>query len=128
MSDSLNQAKPFQVDRKAYRMVYGGVRNMWVVAMFDLPVETSEMRSCYRKFRDFLLNDGFLMMQFSVYARFCPNRENAETHSDRIEAKVPADGQVRVFTLTELQFQKMKIFSGNSRKPPEEAPDQLSFW
>ena len=111
-----------------HRLIYGGVRNMWVVAMFDLPVETSEMRSCYRKFREFLLNDGFMMMQFSVYARFCPNRENAETHADRIEAKVPEDGQVRVITLTELQFQKMKIFSGNSRKPPEEAPDQLSFW
>ena len=118
----------FQNQPKKFRMIYGCVRNMWVVAMFDLPVETSEMRSCYRKFREFLLNDGFMMMQYSVYARFCPNRENAETHSNRIEEKVPEDGQVRVFTLTELQFQKMKIFSGNSRKPPEDAPDQLSFW
>lgn len=118
----------FENKPKKFRMIYGGVRNMWVVAMFDLPVETSEMRSCYRKFREFLLNDGFMMMQYSVYARFCPNRENADTHADRIESKVPDDGQVRVFTLTELQFQKMKIFSGNSRKPPEEAPDQLSFW
>ena len=118
----------FENKPKKFRMIYGGVRNTWVVAMFDLPVETSEMRSCYRKFREFLLNDGFMMMQYSVYARFCPNRENADTHADRIESKVPDDGQVRVFTLTELQFQKMKIFSGNSRKPPEEAPDQLSFW
>jgi CRISPR-associated protein Cas2 len=118
----------FENQPDKFRMIYGGVRNMWVVAMFDLPVETSEMRSCYRKFREFLLNDGFMMMQYSVYARFCPNRENAETHSNRIESKVPEDGQVRVFTLTELQFQKMKIFSGNSRKPPEDAPDQLSFW
>ena len=118
----------FENKPQKFRMIYGGVRNMWVVAMFDLPVETSEMRSCYRKFREFLLNDGFMMMQYSVYVRFCPNRENADTHTDRIQSKVPDDGQVRVFTLTELQFQKMKIFSGNSRKPPEEAPDQLSFW
>ncbi len=119
-------ATPFKTGQ--YRMIYGGVRNMWVVAMFDLPVETREMRSCYRKFREFLLNDGFLMMQFSVYTRFCPNRENAETHMDRIETRVPEDGQVRVFTLTELQYQKMKIFSGNSSVPPEAPPHQMSFW
>jgi CRISPR-associated protein Cas2 len=113
---------------KRYRMIYGGVRSMWVVAMFDLPVETSEMKACYRKFRQYLLNDGFHMMQFSVYARYCPNRENADTHADRIESKVPMDGQVRVFTLTELQFARMKIFSGNSRHPAEEAPNQMSFW
>ena len=111
-----------------FRLSYGGVRNMWVVAMFDLPVETSEMRSCYRKFREFLLNDGFMMMQYSVYARYCPNRENAQTHIERIELQVPDDGQVRVFVLTELQYQKMKIFCGNARKPPESPPDQLSFW
>lgn len=112
----------------SYRLIYGGVRCMWVIAMFDLPTETPLMRSKYRKFRDFLLNDGFMMIQYSVYARFCPNRENAETHGDRVALKVPDDGQVRVLIMTELQFSKMKIFCGKSTSPPESGPNQLSFW
>ena len=34
--------------------------------MFDLPVETSEERKEYRKFRKNLINEGFIMIQYSV--------------------------------------------------------------
>lgn len=43
----------------------------WLVVIFDLPVTTAEARREYTQFRDFLLNDGYLMIQFSVYARPC---------------------------------------------------------
>ena len=39
--------------------------------MFDLPVETSEERKEYRKFRKNLINEGFIMIQYSVYVRVC---------------------------------------------------------
>lgn len=101
---------------------------MWVIAMFDLPVDTKEHRKRYRQFRDALLNDGFFMLQYSVYARPCPTIENATVHGDRVEDCVPAEGQVRVFTLTELQFARMRLFLGKRASPPEQPPDQLSFW
>ncbi len=42
-------------------------RSMWVITMFDLPVVTPKARKAYARFRKTLLEDGFTMMQYSVY-------------------------------------------------------------
>ena len=52
-------------------------RAMWLLAMFDLPVETKDNRRDYVRFRRVLLKDGFMMLQFSVYARYIPSEEAA---------------------------------------------------
>ena len=101
---------------------------MWDVVLFDLPVTTKENRKSYRIFRDALLDDGFIMLQYSVYGRPCPSEENAQVHSDRVQATLPPDGQVRILTLTDMQFAKMKIFYGKERHKPEKPPEQLSFF
>lgn len=44
-------------------------RIMRLMIMFDLPVETSEERKEYRKFRKNLINEGFIMIQYSVYVK-----------------------------------------------------------
>ncbi len=44
---------------------------MWLLAMFDLPVTTRKARKRYAEFRKLLLQEGFSMLQFSVYARYC---------------------------------------------------------
>ena len=110
------------------RIVFGGVRNMWVLAIFDLPTETRAHRKAYRQFREFLLRDGFSMLQFSVYARSCPSPSNAELHERRVEEKMPEEGCVRTLTLTSLQYSKMKSFYGKKQIDPEKEPDQLSFF
>jgi hypothetical protein len=61
-----------------------GWRSMWVIAMFDLPTETPAARRAYSQFRKHLLEDGFTMMQFSVYARHCANIENSDMHVKRM--------------------------------------------
>ena len=48
---------------------------MRVICMFDLPVETEEEKRGYRGFRKSLIKEGFIMMQYSVYIRTCPNRD-----------------------------------------------------
>jgi CRISPR-associated protein Cas2 len=40
----------------------------WVLVFFDLPVGTDEERRDANHFRKDLLKDGYLMVQFSVYA------------------------------------------------------------
>lgn len=50
-------------------------RVMRLMIMFDLPVLTSENRRNYRKFRKALINEGFLMMQYSIYVRVCSNKK-----------------------------------------------------
>lgn len=101
---------------------------MWVVVMFDLPVDTTEARRAYAQFRKSLLKDGFCRMQYSVYTRHCASEENADVHINRVEQRVPDDGEVRVITITDKQFERMRCFWGKMRKPPEQAPKQLELF
>ena len=55
-------------------------RSLWLIAMFDLPVETSANRRDYTRFRKALLKDGYMMLQYSVYSRYLPSEEAAEAH------------------------------------------------
>ena len=41
----------------------------WMIVAFDLPVVEKEQRKAATRFRKFLLDDGYQMLQFSVYAR-----------------------------------------------------------
>lgn len=101
---------------------------MWVLTLFDLPTETREQRKEYRRFRDRLLQDGFVMLQYSVYARPCPTHEDAEKHALRVENWLPPEGQVRVVSLTSQQYARMKCFFGKRTIHPEKEPDQLRFF
>lgn len=42
---------------------------MRMMVFFDLPVVTKAERRAYTVFRRFLLNDGYDMIQYSVYGR-----------------------------------------------------------
>lgn len=101
---------------------------MWVLAMFDLPVDTKAARRAYAQFRKKLLQDGFTRIQFSVYVRHCASEENAEVHANRVERNLPDDGEVRVLCITDKQFERMRVFWGKRRKPTEPPPQQLEFF
>ena len=100
-------------------------RIMWVLVMFDLPVKTSHDRRRYVQFRRKLLQDGFVRMQFSVYTRYCPSRENAEVHAQRVERFVPENGDVRSITITDKQYARMRTYWGKRRRAPDPGPEQL---
>ena len=101
---------------------------MWLAAMFDLPTDTKAARRAYQEFRGALLEDGFTMLQYSVYARHCPSEENAQAHENRVRMFLPPDGEVRLLVFTDKQFSRMKVFHGKTRKATEKAPEQISFF
>jgi CRISPR-associated protein Cas2 len=101
---------------------------MWLFAMFDLPVKTRKARRQYAQFRKLLLSEGFTMLQFSVYARFCPSEEASDVHRTRIRAALPPKGQVRVMAITDRQFDKMEVFLGKTRRTAEPPPPQLMLF
>jgi CRISPR-associated protein Cas2 len=101
---------------------------MWIVVLFDLPVDTREARRAYAEFRKCLLKDGFTMLQYSVYARHSTSEENAQVHIKRVESWVPDDGEVRILTITDKQFERMRIFWGKMRKLPPKQPQHLEFF
>lgn len=109
-------------------MYLSGYRCMWVLAMFDLPVDDKAARKRYARFRKVLIKDGFNRLQFSVYARSCASRENAEVHTRRVERAVPSDGEVRVLQITDKQFERMQVFWGGVRKATEQPPAQLTLF
>lgn len=102
-----------------------GYRAMWVVAMFDLPVNTKKARRAYTEFRKQLLRQGFLMLQLSVYARFCASEEAAEPHRRRLRGMVPPGGRVRLMTITDRQYAAMEVYHGERRQPTEHPPRQI---
>ena len=52
-------------------------RFMRVLVFFDLPVLTAKERREYRRFRNELLKNGFIMLQESVYCKLALNSFNA---------------------------------------------------
>ncbi len=105
-----------------------GWRSMWVIAMFDLPTDTPKSRKDYARFRKDLLEDGFTMMQFSVYARHCASIENAELHLKRMGDVVPPEGEVRFVMITDKQFGRIKVYVGKKRQKTPPSPSQLEFF
>ena len=102
----------------------------WLVVAFDLPVGTKAQRKAATGFRDFLLDDGFQMIQFSVYARPCVSFARQETHLDRVRKSIPSEGKVRAFFVTRAQWEKAFIIYGSPAKegPAEEMPEQIQLW
>lgn len=86
---------------------------MRVLCMFDLPVETDVERRAYRTFRKNLIKEGFIMVQYSVYVRVCPNRDYARRLEARIQKFIPLEGNVRLLCVTEKQYADMKLLVGS---------------
>ena len=87
-------------------------RFMRVLVFFDLPTTTKADKRAYTLFRKYLINDGFDMIQFSVYSRVVANRDAEEKHTTRVMSNLPPEGSVRVLTVTEKQYASMKILVG----------------
>lgn len=85
---------------------------MRILVMFDLPVMEPYQRKAAAKFRNFLLKDGYLMIQFSVYSRICNGTDAVEKHEMRLKANLPKEGSIRMLTLTEKQYESIKILIG----------------
>lgn len=85
---------------------------MRLIVMFDLPVRTKAERRAATQFRQFLLKDGYYMMQFSVYVRLCNGIEAANKHRMRILHALPKEGSIRTLLITERQFKSMEILCG----------------
>lgn len=103
-------------------------RIMWVLVVFDLPVETKTERKIATRFRKDLLQDGFAMFQFSIYVRHCPSRENADMHIRRVKASLPEKGHVGILVITDKQFADMEIFFAGKKTKKPDTPQQLELF
>lgn len=105
-----------------------GYRIMWLYVLFDLPVGTKGERRAATRFRNFLLDEGFQMAQYSAYLRYCESKEAAETRIERIGDALPPSGKVHIVTLTDKQYGNARIFNGRKRERGPEKPGQLALF
>lgn len=89
---------------------------MRVIVFFDLPTEKESDKRAYRKFRRFLIKEGFMMMQESVYSKLALNYTGVYKILDDIIKNNPGRGSVQVLTVTEKQFSKIEIITGEKKK------------
>ena len=103
-------------------------RILWVFVFFDLPTNTKKDRKNYTRFRKGLQNDGFTMLQYSIYTRHCNSRENADVHIKRVKSILPPKGEVIIYTLTDKQFGMMDFFKGTESAEKPATPQQLELF
>lgn len=79
-------------------------RIMRLVIFFDLPSVTARDRRTYRLFRKFLIKEGFIMVQESVYSKLALNLASAQGLKERVSRVSPQQGSVKALIITERQY------------------------
>jgi CRISPR-associated protein Cas2 len=95
------------------------------MVMFDLPVQTSEDRKEYRRFRKFLIKTGFIMVQESVYSKLALNTSTVNVIMDNVRRNSPTVGLVQMIAITEKQYSRMEFVVGASRSNVLQSDERL---
>lgn len=89
---------------------------MRMMVFFDLPVKEKASQKAAAKFRNFLIKDGYTMIQYSVYTRVCNGNDAVVTHKRRLNNNLPPNGSVRLLVITEKQYESMQILLGELKQ------------
>lgn len=102
-------------------------RYMRLLLMFDLPTETAEERKAYRQFRKFLLDEGFIMHQYSVYSKLLLNNSANNAMIARLKEHNPKKGHISLLTVTEKQFARMIYLHGERNQSIANSDARIVF-
>lgn len=87
---------------------------MRTIVFFDLPNVYSKDKRNYQLFRKFLVRQGFVMMQESVYSKIVLNSQQSSLLIDRIKKQAPKRGLIQALIVTEKQYSQMKYIIGHN--------------
>ena len=96
---------------------------MRVIVFFDMPTESAFDRREYSRFRKYLIKNGFMMMQESVYIKLTLNQTAAKLLVDSIKRSKPSVGLVQVLVITEKQFQRIETITGEPNRTVLDSDD-----
>ncbi len=85
------------------------------IVFFDLPNIYARDKKNYLKFRKYLVNEGFVMMQESVYSKLILNTQQSELLVERIRKQAPKKGLIQVLTITEKQYSQIEYIIGEGK-------------
>ncbi len=92
---------------------------MRILVFFDLPTKTKADKRAYTLFRRFLLQDGYDMLQWSVYARLVNGEDAIKKHHRKLTENLPKKGSVRCMKVSEKQYANMEILIGTLTQQEE---------
>lgn len=98
---------------------------MRLMLFFDLPMITDKDRREYNRFHKFLLKNGFIMMQKSVYSKLVINNVVSAAVKQRVAQNLPKSGVVELLEITENQFSKIEYLVGEEQKQTVDTTDRL---
>lgn len=98
---------------------------MRLIVFFDLPMEAAKNRHDYNVFHKYLIKNGFIMMQKSVYSRLVINNVTSRAVKDNIAKNVPPDGIIELLEVTEIQFGRIEYLVGEKQSLIEESMDRI---
>lgn len=98
---------------------------MRIIVFFDLPVTTSAEVKAYTRFRKFLLKEGFIMLQQSVYSKLAINSSTSTLVKKRIQNNLPDKGLVQILTITEKQFAAIDTLVGKNQSNALDSTERL---
>lgn len=90
-------------------------RVMRTIVFFDLPNIYLKDKKNYQKFRKYLINEGFVMMQESVYSKIVLNIQQSKLLVNRIKRSAPKKGIIQVMTITEKQYSQIEYIIGENQ-------------
>lgn len=105
--------------------ILSGYRLMWMMVLYDLPVVDHRDRKQAKIFHDYLLDEGFMMAQYSVYLKFLDGSEAAEVQKNRIERELPEGGKVDILCFTDKQYENIVRYQRRARQKKNQNPEQL---
>ena len=89
-------------------------RVMRAIVFFDLPNIYAKDKRNYLRFRKYLLGEGFIMMQESVYSKIVLNSQQSNAMVERIRKSAPKKGIIQVMNITEKQYSQMVLIIGHT--------------
>ena len=98
---------------------------MRMLLFFDLPSVTNSDLKEYRKVRKFLIENGFSMLQESVYSKLLLHNTASINMVDKLQKNKPEKGSVCMLIITEKQYQKMILLSGEVKGTILETDERL---
>lgn len=99
-----------------------GIRNLYfmrdrimrTIVFFDLPNVYLKDKRTYLMFRKFLINEGFIMMQESVYSKIVLNSQQSTALTEKIRKRAPKKGIIQLMNITEKQYSQIEFITGNN--------------
>ena len=85
---------------------------MRTIVFFDLPNIYAKDKRNYNLFRKFLINEGFIMLQESVYSKIVLNSIQANLLTEKIKKNAPKKGLIQLMTITEKQYSQIQYIIG----------------